>query len=231
MSENATDTVDSGRPVDDPTHRQAVIDLLGVLAYGELTAFDRLAGDARFAPTLDGRIALTTMAAAEIAHFQVLRVRLESLGVKPAAAMAPFVRPLDEFHDHTRPSSWLESLVKAYVGDGIAADFYREVAAWVDPGTRALVLAVLEDTGHADFAVREVRAAIDADPRVAGRLSLWGRRLVGEALSQAQRVAAERDALAELAVGGSGGLTALGAMLTRLTDAHTQRMRRLGLSS
>ena len=35
-----------------------------------------------------------------------------------------------------------------------------------------------------------------------GRLALWGRRLVGEALSQAQRVAAERDALAALLVGG-----------------------------
>ena len=32
----------------------AVVDLLGVLAYAELTAFDRLAEDARLAPTLSG---------------------------------------------------------------------------------------------------------------------------------------------------------------------------------
>ena len=32
-----------------------------------------------------------------------------------------------------------------------------------------------------------------ADHRVGGLLALWGRRLMGEALSQAQRVAAERD--------------------------------------
>jgi tRNA-(MS[2]IO[6]A)-hydroxylase (MiaE)-like len=211
-----------------PERRQAVIDLLGVLAYGELTAFDRLAADSRFAPTLDGRIALAAMAAAEIDHFEVLRARLDSMGVVPAQAMVPFIRALDDFHDSTRPSSWLESLVKAYVGDGIAADFYRAVAARLDPSTRELVLSVLEDTGHAEFAVREVRAAIAADGRVASRLSLWARRLVGEALSQAQRVAADRDALTELVIGGSADL---GGLLKELTDAHTGRMRRLGLSS
>src|SRR4029453_2507537 len=117
------------------------------------------------------------------------------LGADPDDAMAPFREPLDAFHEHTTPADWLEGLVKAYVGDGIAADFYREVAAYLDQDTRSLVLEVLEDTGHADFAVDRVRTAIKADPRVSGRLALWGRRLVGEALSQAQRVAADRDSL------------------------------------
>jgi hypothetical protein len=62
------------------------------------------------------------------------------------------------------------------------------------------VLEVLADTGHAQFAVEHVRAAIAADPKVAGRLALWARRLVGEALGQAQRVAAQRPALACLLV-------------------------------
>ena len=60
---------------------------------------------------------------------------------------------------------------------------------------------VLADEGHADFVIEEVRAAIAADPRVAGRLALWGRRLVGEALSQARRVAANREALTHLLTG------------------------------
>ena len=49
-----------------PVDSSAVVDLLGVLAYAELTAFDRLAEDARLAPTLGGRAALARMAAAEI---------------------------------------------------------------------------------------------------------------------------------------------------------------------
>jgi len=211
--------------------QNAVVDLLGVLAYGELTAFDRLAEDARMAPTMTGRAALARMAAAEIGHFGLLCDRLIELGVDPEKAMSPFAGPIDAFHDGTRPSTWLEGLVKAYVGDGLAADFYREVANFLDDSSRALVLSVLADTGHARFAVREVRTAIEADPAVGGRLALWARRIVGEALTQSQRVIAERDQLAELLITGTGDLTGVGALLNRITAAHTVRMTQLGLSS
>lgn len=211
--------------------QNAVVDLLGVLAYGELTAFDRLAEDARMAPTISGRAALARMAGAEIGHFGLLCDRLSELGADPEKAMSPFAGPIDAFHDGTRASTWLEGLVKAYVGDGLAADFYREVANFLDESTRALVLAVLADTGHASFAVREVRAAIRADPAIAGRLALWARRLVGEALTQSQRVIAERDQLAELLISGTGDLAGVGELLKRITAAHTVRMSHLGLSS
>jgi hypothetical protein len=209
---------------------RAVPELLGVLAYAELTAFDRLAEDARLAPTLDGRAALARMAAAEVAHLGRLSARLRELGVEPADAMAPFVVPLDAFHDSTRASTWLEGLVKAYVGDGLATDFYREVAAFLPQPDRALVEDVLADTGYADFAVREVRAAIAADRAVAGRLALWARRLVGEALTQSQAVIAENDRLAELIIAGTGDLAGVGQLLQRITTAHSVRMRALGLN-
>jgi hypothetical protein len=58
---------------------------------------------------------------------------------------------------------------------------------------------------------------------------------VGEALSQAQRVAAERDALSELLVGGvdrpGADLAEVGRMFARLTENHTRRMATLGLTS
>jgi len=127
--------------------------------------------------------------------------------------------------------------VKAYVGDGIAADFYRAIAELLDPPTRQLVLDVLADTGHAEFVTSRVRAAIDADPAVAGRLALWARRLVGEALAQAHRVAAERAPLARLLAGAVTGPDApggeqgeIGRMFARLTDAHDERMAALGLA-
>ena len=210
--------------------QRAVVELLGVLAYAELTAFDRLAEDARLAPTLDGRAALARMAAAQVAHHERVSTRLRELGVTPVEAMAPFVAPLDAFHDGTRASTWLEGLVKAYVGDGLASDFYREIAGFLDEPDRTLVLDVLADTGHADFAVREVRAAIKADRRVPGRLSLWGRRLVGEAMTQSQAVIAEHDVLADLIITGTGDLAGVGRLIKRITDAHTKRMKALGLN-
>jgi len=218
---------------DDPTYRAAVIDLLGALAYGELTAFSRLAADAEMASSQPEKAALARVAVAEFHHFEALTGRLSEMGADPEQAMAPFIVPIDEFHNRTRPTGWLEGLVKAYVGDGIATDFYREISAYVDPSTQTLVRSVLEDVGQAKFAVKAVREAIEADPTVGGRLALWGRRLVGEALSQSQRVAVERDALASLLVGGinrpGADLAEMGRMLARLTDEHTRRMGQLGL--
>jgi tRNA-(MS[2]IO[6]A)-hydroxylase (MiaE)-like len=211
--------------------QRAVVDLLGVLAYAELTAFDRLAEDARMAPTLAGHADLAQMAAAELGHHRQISDRLSELGVDPADAMAPFVRALDTFHERTRPSNWLEGLVKAYVGDGLAADFYREVAAFLPETDRRLVLDVLSSTGQANFAVREVRAAISGDRRLAGRLALWTRRLVGEAITQSQAVIAEHDQLADLILQGTGDLAGIGRLIERITGAHTERMKSLGLSS
>jgi hypothetical protein len=212
-----------------PVDTTAVVDLLGVLAYAELTAFDRLAEDARLAPTLDGRAALARMAAAEIGHHVRLTERITELGADPAQAMTPFVDALDTFHESTRPKTWLEGLVKAYVGDGLATDFYREIASFLPEPDKQLVLDVLADTGHADFAVREVRAAIAADRKVAGRLALWGRRLVGEAMTQSQAVIAEHDRLAELIMTGTGDISGIGRLIERITTAHTERMATLGL--
>jgi tRNA-(MS[2]IO[6]A)-hydroxylase (MiaE)-like len=232
-------TAPSGRPEDspdelDPAYRAAVVDLLGAMAYGELTAFSRLAADADLAPSLSAKAELARLAVTEFGHFEVLRDRLEAMSTDPDAAMEPFVAALDAFHERTAPQTWLEGLVKAYVGDGIARDFYREISAFLDPDTHALVTTVLADEGHAEFVLREVRHAIEADQRVSGRLALYARRLVGEALSQAQRVAADRDGLTALFVGsvpGAGAdLAELVRMFGRVMEAHSRRMQLLGLS-
>jgi hypothetical protein len=208
----------------------AVVDLLGLVAYGELLAFDRMAADARLAPDLKRRAALSEMAAAEIGNYRRLADRLGALGVPPDDAMAPYVAPLQAYHDSTEPRDWLEAVTKAYVGDAITDDFLREIAGALDEPDRQLVLDVLHESRYAEFAAAEMRAAITADPPVANRLSMWARRLVGEALSQAGRVAAADR----------GGLTALIAqgkradaqtLFRRLTAAHTARMAAAGLNN
>ncbi len=91
------------------------------------------------------------------------------------------------------------------------------------------MLDVLHDSRYADFAAAEIRVAIADDPRVAGRLSMWARRLVGEALSQAGRVAAERATLTALIA--RDGRVDVPGLFGRLTAAHTARMVAAGLNN
>ncbi|CAN5385061.1 ferritin-like domain-containing protein [soil metagenome] len=235
-SSGSGSTFEANEALTDPGYRAAVVDLLGVISYGEISAFERLAEDAKLAPTMQDKLALGTMASVELTKVSALHERITQLGADPFEVMEPFRVAIDSFHRHTAPSDWLEGLVKAFVGDGLANDFYREIAAFLDPQTRDLVVASLDDDGgHAAFVVGRVRQVIAADPTVGGRLALWGRRLMGEALTQAQRVAADRDSLTSLLTGSVDrpglDLAALGRMFTRLTDRHLERMGELGLDA
>ena len=209
------------------------LELLGAVAYGELAAFDRLAADARLAPQLTDRVRMTEMAALQYAHFCLVRDRITELGGDLLTVMEPYRRPFEDFHRLTQPKTWYEGLLKAYLGDGLAADFYREVSELVDDRTRAVVHEALAEDDFADFVVQRVRAVIEGDPDIAGRLALWGRRLTGEALSQAQRVAAERQALTDLLTGPDDQqpLVRISQLTSRLVGNHTARMARLGLKS
>src|SRR5947207_15633733 len=137
-----------------------------------------MSANARLAPDLHRRAVLCEMAAGEIANYRRLADRIVALGGEPEAVMAPFIEPLAAYHETTEPRDWLEALAKAYIGESIADDFYREVAAFLAPGDRELVLEVLHDDRYAEFAAAEIKAAIEADPKVANRLALWARRLV-----------------------------------------------------
>ena len=110
------------------------------------------------------------------------------------------------------------------------------------------------DTSGAAAPTSEPRQTGLAWLRLGGRLALWARRLVGEALAQAYRVVADRRSLAGLLAGASTGASTahldgspggaadtdaappaelgdIGRMLARITDAHAQRMAALGLAS
>src|SRR3954462_543272 len=60
----------------DREYREAVVDLLGAIAYGEISAFERLVEDAKLAPTLEDKVAIASMATAEFAHLGRLVDRL-----------------------------------------------------------------------------------------------------------------------------------------------------------
>ena len=175
---------------------------------------------------------MSAMAAVEMGHYRPLAARLVALGVAPAVAMEPFVAALETYHSLTEPSTWLESVVKAYVGDGMAADFYREVAEFVDPRhPRADPRGARRRRSGRVRGARGARRDRRAARRGRDRLALWARRLVGEAISQTQHVLADRDALMVLLMRGHRRPHRRSAtLITRITDRHDERMAELGLS-
>ncbi len=204
--------------------------LFALLAYGEVAAFYRLTDEAKMAPNLRGRIAMASMAAAEMQHYEMLRDALDARGVDVEQAMTGYISALENYHRLTTPSTWLEALVKTYIGDALAADFYREIADVLPDEVADVVRGVLAETGHSQFVVAEVRAAVASSGKQRNRLTLWARRLLGEAITQAQYVLAEHDDLTDLVVSGTGGLGRITDFFDRLQRTHAERMSKLGLA-
>jgi hypothetical protein len=213
-----------------PADHPGVDQLLALLAYGEVAAFYRLTDEARMAPDLRGRISMASMAAAEMGHYELLRDALESRGVDVVPAMSRYASALDSYHRLTTPSTWLEALVKTYVGDALAADFYMEIADGLPGEVADVVRATLAETQHSQFVVAEVRAAVTSSAKQRSRLALWSRRLLGEAITQAQYVLADHDELVDLVVSRTEGLTQLAGFFDRLQHTHDERMHELGLA-
>lgn len=219
-----------------PREREGTIELLGVVAYGAISGFSRMAADSEMARDLRLKRALASMAVKEFHNHEVISDHIIDLGGDPVTAMAPFEDAFEAYHARTRPRDLLEGLVKAYIGDGIANDFFVEISKYIDPASQAVVERASGNYRDVDTIVSAVRAGIREDPKRGGPLALWGRRLMGEALTQGQVVAAQREALSDLVLGLShdrpgATLEEVGQLMQRLTDRHQVRMGRLGLAA
>lgn len=229
MTSPADKVADSSAPRI-PADHPAINELFALLAYAEVAAFYRLTDEARMAPHLGGRISMASMAAAEMGHYELLHDALEHRGVDVVSAMSKYVSALENYHRLTTPSTWLEALVKTYLADALASALYLEIAGGLPNEVAHVVRAALAETGHSQFVVAEVRAAVTASSKQRSRLALWSRRLFGETITQAQYLLADHDELVDLVLSSSSGLGQIGAFFDRLQETHDQRMRDLGLS-
>jgi hypothetical protein len=173
---------------------------------------------------------MASMAAAEMGHYELLHDALENRRVDVVPAMSKYVSALENYHRLTTPSTWLEALVKTYLADALASALYLEIAGGLPDEVAHVVRAALAETGHSQFVVAEVRAAVTASSKQRSRLALWSRRLFGETITQAQYLLADHDELVDLVLSSSTGLGQIGAFFDRLQETYDQRMRDLGLS-
>lgn len=226
----------------------AVLAVLGLLANSDLVAVTRLASDAEVAPSVGDRIELCRLVGAAAERLARIEARVAELGADLTDVVAPFLGTFTDFDARTPPGTWWERLLKAHVGFGVEDDVARLLARGIpdgaggtdgtdgaDEATRALVLAAVDDDRHSALVVARVSEATAADPVLASRLALWGRRLAGEALGVVQRLVTDhpevRGLLERALPEGSAEQPLQQRLFAVLTAEHTRRMDRLGLTA
>ncbi|MFW0784179.1 ferritin-like fold-containing protein [Gordonia sp. CPCC 206044] len=213
----------------DPDRSDAVGKLFAVLLAGEYAAFYRLIDESRMAPDVPSGIAIARMAASEIGHFDLLAEQISARGIDPAGAVQRYRSVFDQYHTVTTPKTWYEVLVKAYVGDGLAADFYTQLVGVLPREVRDVVGEVMGQTASSQFAREQVSAAVAADPLLRSPLTLWGRRLLGEAVTHAQWVLAAEEEVTDLLFSNASSLQGIATFFDAVAAKHADRMADLGL--
>jgi hypothetical protein len=197
---------------------------LGQAAYVQLALFEALSRAVSIAPSPSSKESVSRVAALSLTKHHGLTAEIKRRGADPGATMAPFAARIDEFALSTLGADWYEMLVTCYLTAGLLDDFQLQLASGLPGDSGVRIKAVLAaDDGH-DLLVAELRVAIDSNPRLASRLAMWGRRLVGDTLLIA------RSSLANM------GHThrdeaRLEPVFTELIAAHTRRMDALGLTA
>lgn len=196
---------------------------LGQAAYLQLSNFETITGAIAHSPTTSDKVALTRVSRVSLAKLEGLLEEIERGGDRPDELMEYFAAPIEAFRERTRGSDWYETVVTSYITASMLTDFFVALADGLPPAPRDRIKQVLsDDPSH--IIVEQLRSAIDAEPVLASRLALWGRRLVGDTLLVAR---------ASLAV--PGGVapdeTRLEPIFTELIAAHTRRMDVLGLTA
>lgn len=197
---------------------------LGQAAYVQLSFFESLSRAVIDAPTTASKEAVSRVAGAALARHHALVDAVKKLGRNAADAMEPFVETIDGFQSRTRGSDWAEALLAYYVGAGILDDGFASIAEGFDEDDAERIASILDDRDSLALIASELKAAIEANPKLASRLALFGRRLVGDVLLVA------RSAL-NLPENTAHDDERLEPVLTELIADHTRRMDDLGLTA
>jgi len=202
----------------------ALVPFLAQAAYLQLTIFETLSEAVATAPSTESKEVVSCAAAFSLAKHHGLVSELVRKGVHPGESMELYAPRIDEYRRRTAGATWYETMVTSYVTAGLLDDFYRRLALGLPLDSARRVREVFDSENGHDLIVRELTRAIAEDPRLASKLAMWGRRLVGDT----QLVA--RSALA-LPTDGRSEEARLEPVFTELIAAHTRRMDALGLTA
>lgn len=199
------------------------VPFLGQAAYLTLVLFENLGRAVASAPATGSKSEVSRVAARLLEAHQALVAELRVLGADPVAAMDPFRAALDEYQGRVQGADWAETLVTCYLTTGFLGDLFTGLAAGLPPGLAERVALLLDVEAGEEVLEAQLRGLIQRSPRIASRLALWGRRLIGDTMLVA------RSALVLPA--GEAGTERVEPAFHELISAHTRRMDALGLTA
>ena len=200
------------------------VPFLGQAAYIQLEFFENLAKAVATAPTLPAKEGISAAAGVALRKHHALIAELRRLGVEPDDVMAPFAPATDRFRMVSSGADWYELLLGIHITAGMLDAYFSRLAEGLPADLGARVRAILDEEGAAVVLETELKAAVEGDPRLADRLALWGRSLVGDTLLIAR--SALRASEASRPTGDD-----VEPVFTELIADHTRRMDALGLTA
>lgn len=216
----------------DAERRLATVELLGVLAYGQLRSFAAMAAAVRFAPDARAADRIAGFAAAEHAAYRLLHDRLAALTDLPTAAMDRQKGLFDRYFARAPLDGWFGTMVFFAFGIPLARDFMRTVVPMLDADSGDVVLRSLQDRAEVEAAALTLLRSELVDEEVRERARRVVADLLGQALASFQQAAGDSDALTVLLGAGEGDDDASGEvrrLAMGLLTAHRGRLAELGL--
>jgi hypothetical protein len=197
---------------------------LGRASYLQLVIFENLGVAVSTAPNAESKDVLGRVAAISLTKQRGLTAEIEKLGLEPGTVMQPFAASIDDFRASTRGEDWFETLVTCHITAGFLDEFFVRLAEGLPTDVATRIKNVLASDSGSTALAQEIREAIDADPKLASRLAMWGRRLLGDTMLVARRslvASANHDS----------DEARIEPVFTELIAAHTRRMDALGLTA
>ena len=216
--------------VTDADRRLATVELLGVLAYGQLRSFGAMSAAVRFAPDARAAHRIAEFADREHAAYEALHDHLASLTDLPTAAMDRQKGLFDRFFARAPLDDWFGAMVFFAFGIPLARDFMRTVVPMLDPASGDVVLRTLQDRAEVESAAVMLLRSELIDDATRERARGIVADLLGQALTSFQQGAGDTDALSVLlGADDDAASVEVRRLAMGLLTAHRGRLVELGL--
>lgn len=201
-----------------------ILPFLGLTSYLQLELYEAATRGVSGAATLEAKEVLARVAGQTLAKHQRFTDEIRRRGKEAHTVMQPYSSVIDAYIERIDVADWHQHVLSLYLVGGLFDGFFASLAQGLTDPYRGEAIEILEDD-PGRVALRELLAAeIAADPKLANRLALWGRRLVGDTLLVSRAVLGLSEHREFIA-------SEVEPVFTELIADHIRRMDRLGLTA